>query len=505
MIPRRLFWFADLLVLMVAFLLAYWLMPGVEALFTPDGMLHSTWLEDVLMTGAWSGQPQPLIDTLWIFCGLSPATLIVLWVTGSHHSLRHLSRTRIVINSIVAPLAGLSTVTLTLFAFKSFEGSRVLAFTFVITSAVGLSLYRLVIRHYFHLRERAGFYAKNVLLVGQQSAVSWMVQYFAKSVSQTQYRLLGHLDVGENGSVLPSPDVQVEVSYGGAKATKVPMLGRVDQLGDLLIRCPIHEVIAVQPMRSGQWIEGVIRDCDHMTVLLRIVPEALLREQHTLKTLYHFATLNLPAVVLTPPHWDSDSLFVKRLIDIVVSSTLLVLLSPLFLAVAIAIKLTTPKLPIFYRWRVVGQNGVEFTGYKFTTMVADADERKSDLIERNEMSGPVFKIQDDPRVTGLGSVLRKYSINELPQLWSVLKGDMSLVGPRPAFRHELQRYEFWHKRKLSIQPGITCLWQVNGRNKISNFDDWVAMDLEYIDNWSLWLDIKILIRTAKTVVAGSGW
>jgi lipopolysaccharide/colanic/teichoic acid biosynthesis glycosyltransferase len=157
--------------------------------------------------------------------------------------------------------------------------------------------------------------------------------------------------------------------------------------------------------------------------------------------------------------------------------------------------MTTPQMPIFYRWRVVGQNGVEFTGYKFTTMDADADERKADLQVRNEMSGPVFKIKDDPRVTPLGRLLRKFSINELPQLWSVFKGDMSLVGPRPAFRHELERYEFWHKRKLSIRPGITCLWQIRGRNKISDFDEWVRMDLEYIDNWSLWLDFRILART----------
>jgi lipopolysaccharide/colanic/teichoic acid biosynthesis glycosyltransferase len=202
--------------------------------------------------------------------------------------------------------------------------------------------------------------------------------------------------------------------------------------------------------------------------------------------------------------WDSDALFVKRVFDLVVSGILLVLLSPLFLVVAVVIKITTPKLPVFYPWRVVGQKGVEFTGYKFTTMYPDADERKNDLMDQNEMTGPVFKIKNDPRITPLGRILRKFSINELPQLWSVFKGDMSLVGPRPAFRHELERYEFWHKRKLSVRPGITCLWQVRGRNKISNFDDWVRMDLEYIDNWSLWLDFKILARTAWVVIAGTG-
>jgi lipopolysaccharide/colanic/teichoic acid biosynthesis glycosyltransferase len=137
-------------------------------------------------------------------------------------------------------------------------------------------------------------------------------------------------------------------------------------------------------------------------------------------------------------------------------------------------------------------------------MIADADDQKLELMNKNEMNGPVFKIKDDPRTTKLGKFLRKYSLNELPQLWSVLKGDMSLVGPRPAFRHELERYEFWQKRKLSISPGITCLWQIRGRNKIADFSEWVQMDLEYIDNWSLWLDFKILMRTAWVVISGTG-
>jgi lipopolysaccharide/colanic/teichoic acid biosynthesis glycosyltransferase len=183
---------------------------------------------------------------------------------------------------------------------------------------------------------------------------------------------------------------------------------------------------------------------------------------------------------------------------------LLIVLSPVFLLIALAIKLTTPHLPVFYPWRVVGYRGRRFTGYKFTTMVADADEKRGQLAALNEMSGPVFKIAQDPRVTPLGRFLRKYSLNELPQLWSVLRGDMSLVGPRPAGPHELARYELWQKRKLSAQPGITCFWQVRGRNRITNFDDWVRMDLEYIRDRSLWLDCKILAKTAWVVVRGTG-
>jgi lipopolysaccharide/colanic/teichoic acid biosynthesis glycosyltransferase len=137
-------------------------------------------------------------------------------------------------------------------------------------------------------------------------------------------------------------------------------------------------------------------------------------------------------------------------------------------------------------------------------MVLNADKMKPELLSRNEMNGPVFKIKNDPRVTKIGKWLRKFSLDELPQLWSVFKGDMSLVGPRPAGPQELARYESWHRRKLSIKPGITCLWQVQGRNKINDFDEWVRLDLEYIENWSLGLDLKILLKTILAVIKGTG-
>jgi len=193
----------------------------------------------------------------------------------------------------------------------------------------------------------------------------------------------------------------------------------------------------------------------------------------------------------------------KRLIDVVVATLLLAVLSPLFLIVAILVKATS-KGPIFYRWPVVGKNGRYFTGYKFRTMVENADQLKRDLMANNEMRGPVFKIESDPRITSCGRLLRRFSLDELPQLWSVLKGDMSLVGPRPPLQEEYERFSDWQKRKLAAQPGITCLWQVSGRNRIRDFDDWVRLDIEYIENWSLWLDVKILFRTAIAVVSGRG-
>jgi lipopolysaccharide/colanic/teichoic acid biosynthesis glycosyltransferase len=153
---------------------------------------------------------------------------------------------------------------------------------------------------------------------------------------------------------------------------------------------------------------------------------------------------------------------------------------------------------------VVGQGGRFFVGYKFRTMVRDADKRLAELAAKNEMTGPAFKMKHDPRVTLIGRTLRRLSLDELPQLWSVIKGDMSLVGPRPPLRTEWARFAPWQRRKLAVMPGITCLWQISGRADINNFDEWVKLDIEYIERWSLALDMKILIGTIGAVVRGRG-
>jgi lipopolysaccharide/colanic/teichoic acid biosynthesis glycosyltransferase/glycosyltransferase involved in cell wall biosynthesis len=204
------------------------------------------------------------------------------------------------------------------------------------------------------------------------------------------------------------------------------------------------------------------------------------------------------------PHWHNPLLLgCKRMLDIVIAGSLLILLLPLFFVLAVAVKLTS-RGPVFYRWQVVGKDGRRFTGYKFRSMYSNADELKKQLEPLNEMSGPVFKLTNDPRVTKFGRVLRRYSLDELPQLYSVLKGDMSLVGPRPPLVSEYVRFTEFQRQKLVVKPGITCLWQVEGRNEINDFDNWVKLDLEYIRRWSLRLDFWILARTAGEVLGGSG-
>jgi exopolysaccharide biosynthesis polyprenyl glycosylphosphotransferase len=178
------------------------------------------------------------------------------------------------------------------------------------------------------------------------------------------------------------------------------------------------------------------------------------------------------------------------------------LLSPLFLLIAVLIRWDSPG-PALYRQVRCGVNGRRFTFYKFRSMEMGAEEKRKDLLHLNEMSGPVFKIKDDPRVTRVGRFLRKTSMDELPQLFNVLRGNMSFVGPRPLPAEEVEKIKGWQRRRLSMKPGITGLWQVSGRNHV-DFHDWVKLDLEYIDNWSLWLDLKILLKTIPAVLSGKG-
>jgi lipopolysaccharide/colanic/teichoic acid biosynthesis glycosyltransferase/GT2 family glycosyltransferase len=193
----------------------------------------------------------------------------------------------------------------------------------------------------------------------------------------------------------------------------------------------------------------------------------------------------------------------KRVLDAVIAATLLVALAPLLGLIALAVKLGD-RGPVLYRWRVVGRAGRPFTGYKFRSMVPEADALKASLEAVNEMSGPVFKMRRDPRITPVGRILRRYSLDELPQLWSVLVGDMSLVGPRPPLQSEFARFSERQRAKLAVKPGITCLWQVAGRNQITDFEDWLRLDLEYIERWSLGLDLQILVRTVPAVLSGRG-
>ena len=197
---------------------------------------------------------------------------------------------------------------------------------------------------------------------------------------------------------------------------------------------------------------------------------------------------------IVKPRRGNIYLFLKRTMDITGALIGLILLSPLFILVALAIKIEDPKGTIFFSQSRCGKNNKLFPMYKFRSMVSNAEELLEELMEQNEMDGPVFKIKEDPRITKVGKFIRKTSIDELPQLFNILKGDMSIVGPRPAIPHEVAEYNDYQKQRLLVKPGLTCIWQISGRNSIG-FDEWVEMDLEYIEKRNLFMDIKLIFKT----------
>ncbi len=213
---------------------------------------------------------------------------------------------------------------------------------------------------------------------------------------------------------------------------------------------------------------------------------------------------NQPLIVFRSTPENSWQMFTKLAMDFTGSLLMILAAAPLMLLVALLIKVTSPG-PVFFRQQRSGLNGAPFKIFKFRTMQTNAEQFQHELAAMNEMTGPVFKVTNDPRITPIGKWLRKYSLDELPQLFNILRGEMSLVGPRPLPVDEVKRFnDLAHRRRLSVKPGLTCLWQVSGRNKISDFKEWVRLDLEYIDNWSIWLDLVILLRTIPAVFAGTG-
>lgn len=275
----------------------------------------------------------------------------------------------------------------------------------------------------------------------------------------------------------------------------------IDQLVDLLHeQSPNGVVVAARNTVFGQ-LEKVIQACELEGVEVWLIADFFKTQisRTTVDDLY-----GRPMMVFRSTPEDSWQGVGKQIVDALGAIILIIAASPVMAAAALAVRFTSPG-PVIFRQQRSGLNGRPFTMYKFRTMVTDAEQRKQELAAFNEMSGPVFKVTNDPRITPVGAILRKFSIDEFPQLFNVLRGEMSLVGPRPLPVDETRRFDdFAHRRRLSVKPGLTCLWQISGRSNVRDFKEWVRLDLEYIDNWSLWLDLKILLRTIPIVLKGSG-
>lgn len=286
---------------------------------------------------------------------------------------------------------------------------------------------------------------------------------------------------------------------GGLLAGRYPRLGHFDNVVEVVKSHVVDEVIYAVRQRDIDRFEDQLLRLEELGVCTRVCLDWF---PHINARLEMGTWEGVPLVTLSTAPSGPFQIVGKRVVDFCCSMALLLLAAPIFGFVAILVKLTSRGDVVFGQTRV-GLNGRRFKMYKFRSMVENADATRAELEHLNEMDGPVFKIRQDPRVTPVGRVIRRLSLDELPQLWNVLKGDMSLVGPRPPIPEEVEHYLPWQRRRLSMRPGITCLWQISGRNDV-DFDRWMELDLEYIDSWSPLLDLKILLKTLPAVLRGRG-
>ncbi len=334
---------------------------------------------------------------------------------------------------------------------------------------------------------RGGRNLRNVLIVGTNTRA---VDYAAQVEARTDlgYRVIGFVDDEWSG-------------LGEFRRTGRKVVAAPERLVEFLRVQVVDEVVIGLPLGSSYpRCAEIIALCEEQGIVVRILSDHF--HMKLAKTTVEVFD-DKPLVTLWTGTMEGGATYLKRLLDLALSFTLIVLLAPLFAVVALLVKLTSPGPVLFVQQRI-GYNKRRIKVYKFRSMAADAETRIGELEHLNEISGPVFKIKNDPRLTPIGRFLRQTSIDELPQLFSVLRGDMSLVGPRPLPLRDYQGFkEDWHRRRLSVRPGITCLWQVNGRSSLP-FDRWMELDMQYIDHWSLLLDIKILARTIPAVLRGTG-
>lgn len=292
-------------------------------------------------------------------------------------------------------------------------------------------------------------------------------------------------------------------SWTDAPGSNYRVIGRCEDIAPRVLGGEVVDEVLVAPslgrIEDVKRLEPVFLQLEELGIVTRLVVNFLPR---TTSDLSFDDFSGLPLLTFSTAPRDEVLLFVRRCADAVLAAAFLVLLSPLFVTIAAMVRASSPG-PILFRQTRCGLHGRPFTFLKFRSMRVGADAQKAELAAYNEMDGPVFKMTNDPRVTPLGRWLRRTSLDELPQLWNILLGDMSFVGPRPAVVEEVRQYEPWQRRRLSMPPGLTCLWQVSGRNDLS-FEEWMRLDLEYIDNWSLWLDVKIALRTIPAVLLGRG-
>jgi exopolysaccharide biosynthesis polyprenyl glycosylphosphotransferase len=419
---------------------------------------------------------------LWFMWTVIPLWIFLLLFERAYFSLERKRAGEVIVPTVKGVFEGLLVILAVLFFAKIFAKSRLFFIIFGGINVALLLLFRWLISFVQgHIFRNPPFY-HNVLVVGTgKHAVD--LDTFFEIHEQWGVKIKGFLNAGDRK----------------ASVEKDRIIGSFADLSKLLRSLPIDWVIFALPAKQNELILEGIKVCKELGVVASCPLSDYFPSAGTNLSLDVYGGIPILSFRTTSVRkWE---LLIKGILDRLCSFIAIVVLAPFLAFIALLIKLTS-KGPVFFKQTRCGINGRKFVFYKFRTMIADAEQRKKGLEHKNPKK-IVFKIADDPRVTKVGRFLRKTSIDELPQLFNVLRGDMSFVGPRPPVPEEVVKYEDWQRRRLSMKPGLTCLWQVTGRAEV-DFDEWMKLDLEYIDAWSLALDVKILLRTIPAVISARG-
>jgi len=424
--------------------------------------------------------------------------IIIIWYLGFrffnlYASYRKQNFGKIFWNMVKAVFVSFLCLNFLMYIFKITDVSRIMMIIFLILNIVFLGLSKgFICRMLIRFRAK-GFNFRNILIVGSKSGAKEVIRAIGDRLG-AGYRILGCLEIDEK-------KIGEQVKNG------VRVIGTVKSMEEILFREVVDELVFAMPLDLIKDVEKYISMAEDVGVAIRILPQWHIRQLGYTPHIgsLHFETfLGVPTMALTTTSNDDGGLLIKSFFDYLLAAVAMVICLLPFIIIAIAIKFCS-KGTVFYKQERIGLNGRRFILYKFRTMVNNAEEEQKKLKAINESDGPVFKIKKDPRIIPfIGTFLRKTSMDELPQLINVLKGEMSIVGPRPPIPSEVGKYDNWQRRRLSMKPGLTCLWQIrSGRNDVS-FEEWMNLDLKYIDNWSLGLDFKILLKTPLAVLSGAG-
>jgi exopolysaccharide biosynthesis polyprenyl glycosylphosphotransferase len=456
-----------------------------DLVLTGLAFLAAFWTRDVLYSYFPLGRIDVFFEAhLELLILILPSWAILFLIFRLYDTFRRKTVIQELYAVIKVILMGMLIIGFGVFVLRFFMISRVAMILFAFWNLFFLFGERLVIRKIIKYRRFKGWGFLNILVVGTGKEAEKIAEVIRQQ-HHWNLRLLGFVSV--------NPEQQETIIQG------YPVLGEKGNFLEIIHGNVVDEVIFAVSRENLEDLGGLFLLCEEQGIKTRVTLNFF---PHSFSKILLEKLQDIPLLTFSTTPTDELGLLLKRAIDLVVSLSGLLLLSPLFLIVSLLIKMTSEG-PIFFKQERGGLYFRRFVMYKFRSMTADAEEKKAELRHLNEMDGPIFKIRDDPRVTGIGKWLRKTSIDEIPQLINVLKGDMSLVGPRPHPVEEVKEYTTWQKRRLSMRPGITGLWQVGGRSN-TTFAESMKHDLDYIDNWSLWLDLKILSKTLPAVLSSRG-